>query len=88
MDENNKQVPANINLVRKTLLEEGCPVEVVAELCRYFAEHPKASVGQLNRHLDEIATGLGYQNYGAYMQAGFCPVQRDKILVSAIYSPA
>ena len=88
MDKNNKQVPANINLVRRTLLEEGCPANVVADLDEYFKQHSNATVGQLNQQLDKIAAKFGYPDYRMYRNAGFRPVQRDEILVSAIYSPA
>lgn len=84
VNENEKQIPADIRLVRKTLLDERCPVVVVFKLCRYFAQHPEASVGRLNRRLDEIATEFGYQNYGAFKRAGFRPVQQDALLVSVM----
>ncbi len=81
MDENNKQVPANITVVRRALLGDGCPVAVVDQLCEYFKQHPEASVWQFNDRLDDIVTRLGYPDYRAFKKAGFRPVQRDEILV-------
>lgn len=88
MNENKKQIPANINLVRGTLLGEGCPAEVVADLDEYFKQHSDATVGQLNHCLDKIAAKFGYPDYRTFKRSGFRNVRRDEILVSAIYSPA
>ncbi len=77
------QKPVDIQSVRQTLLDEGCPDGVVDELVRHFKSHPGANAGDLIRHLDVLAGEIGnHPTYRGFKASGFRQHQTDPLLVS------
>ncbi len=81
-NQQNELQPTNIDLVRRTLEEEGCPQAFVDELLEYFGSHPKSTVRELGQRLDNIACRFGHTSYHAFRRAGFQQHGVDPLLVS------
>ncbi len=77
-----EQKPVNIQLVCQTLEEEGCPEKVIRRVTEFFGRNPGASVGDLGRHLDTLASMFGHVSYHAFRRAGFQQHGVDPLLVS------
>jgi hypothetical protein len=83
MNNQQKEPPTtNINLVRQTLEEEGCPQAFINELLEYFNSHPKSTVRELGQCLDNIACRFGHLSYHSFRRADFQQHGADPLLVS------